>query len=53
MPLSPKGWKIRRAMRREYGKEKGDQVFYASENKGTIDVKRHGHKFGKGHHDRS
>lgn len=23
-------------MRSEYGKEKGDQVFYASENKGTI-----------------
>ena len=32
MPLSRKGKKIRKAMREFYGKEKGDQVFYASEN---------------------
>lgn len=51
MPLSPKGYKIRRAMRKEYGREKGDQVFYASENKGTIDVKRHGHRFGRKRND--
>lgn len=36
MPLSPKGLKIRKAMREEYGKKKGDRVFYASENKGRI-----------------
>ena len=36
MPLTEKGKKIKRAMVKEYGKEKGEQVFYASENKGTI-----------------
>lgn len=36
MPLSAKGKKVREAMRREYGRKKGDQVFYASENKGRI-----------------
>jgi hypothetical protein len=33
MPLTIKGMKIRKAMRKEYGKKKGDQVFYATENK--------------------
>jgi hypothetical protein len=36
MPLSFKGRKIKRKMEDEYGKEKGDRVFYASENKGVI-----------------
>lgn len=36
MPLTSKGEKIKGAMEREYGKEKGEQVFYASRNKGTI-----------------
>lgn len=36
MPLTKKGEKIKKAMVKEYGKEKGKQVFYASENKGTI-----------------
>lgn len=36
MPLTKKGLKIRAAMEKYYGKEKGDEVFYASENKGTI-----------------
>lgn len=36
MPLSLKGLKIRSAMRKEYGKRKGDRIFYASENKGRI-----------------
>ena len=36
MPLTPKGTKIKAAMEREYGKKKGDRVFYASQNKGTI-----------------
>lgn len=36
MPLSRKGRKIKAAMEAEYGVKKGDQVFYASENKGVI-----------------
>ena len=36
MPLTPKGRKIMRAMRRTYGKKKGTRVFYASRNKGRI-----------------
>jgi len=36
MPLNKKGKKILSAMQKEYGKEKGKTVFYASENKGTI-----------------
>ena len=36
MPLTPKGRKIKRAMEKEYGKKKGDRVFYASENSGRI-----------------
>ena len=36
MPLTKKGRKIKRAMRKTYGKNKGDRVFYASQNKGTI-----------------
>lgn len=36
MPLTKKGSKIKRAMTKQYGKEKGERVFYASANKGTI-----------------
>lgn len=36
MPLTKKGAKIKRAMEKEYGAKKGDRVFYASANKGTI-----------------
>ena len=36
MPLTKKGKKIHKAMEKEYGKEKGEKVFYASRNKGTI-----------------
>lgn len=37
MPLTEKGKKIKAAMAKEYGsKKKGDEVFYASANKGTI-----------------
>jgi len=36
MPLTKKGRKIERAMDKEYGKAKGEKVFYASKNKGTI-----------------
>ncbi len=36
MPLTPKGRKIESAMEKTYGENKGEQVFYASKNKGTI-----------------
>lgn len=36
MPLTTKGKKIEAAMQKQYGKERGERVFYASENKGTI-----------------
>lgn len=36
MPLNKKGLKIREAMQKFYGKKKGKEVFYASENKGNI-----------------
>lgn len=36
MPLTEKGRKIKRSMQKEYGKKKGDEVFYASQNKGNI-----------------
>lgn len=36
MTLTKKGTKIMKAMKKEYGKIKGEGVFYASRNKGTI-----------------
>ena len=36
MPLTAKGKKIKRAMAKQYGKEKGERVFYASVNKGKV-----------------
>jgi len=36
MPLTKKGEKIKKAMEKQYGKKRGDRVFYAAENKGTI-----------------
>ncbi len=36
MPLTEKGEKIKRSMVKTYGAKKGKQVFYASQNKGTI-----------------
>ena len=36
MPLNKKGKTIKAAMKKEYGAKKGEKVFYASENKGTI-----------------
>jgi len=36
MPLTEKGKKIKKAMEKQYGKKKGEEVFYAAENKGTI-----------------
>lgn len=36
MPLTTKGSKILASMRKQYGSKKGESVFYASINKGTI-----------------
>ena len=36
MPLTSKGKKIMKSMKKSYGKKKGEQIFYASKNKGTI-----------------
>lgn len=36
MPLTTKGRKIKKKMESTYGKKKGEQVFYASKNKGKI-----------------
>lgn len=36
MPLTKKGKKIMSSMKEHYGAEKGERVFYASRNKGTI-----------------
>jgi len=36
MPLTAKGRKILKQMQKEYGAEKGREVFYASINKGRI-----------------
>lgn len=36
MPMTEKGSKIMAAMRKKYGKKRGEQVFYASKQKGTI-----------------
>lgn len=36
MPLTDKGSKIMANMKKEYGDERGESVFYASKNKGTI-----------------
>lgn len=36
MPLTKKGKKIKKAMMKTYGHDKGERVFYASENAGKI-----------------
>ena len=36
MPMSKAGRKIKKNLEEQYGKEKGEQVFYAMENKGKI-----------------
>ncbi len=37
MPLNEKGKEIKSAMERQYGKQAGAHIFYASENKGNIE----------------
>lgn len=49
MPLNKKGKKIKAAMEKQYGPKKGKQVFYASENKGTIKGVTKGKKGSKKH----
>jgi hypothetical protein len=36
MPLNEKGRKIMKSMKKQYGKKRGETVFYASKNKGGI-----------------
>jgi len=36
MPLTAKGEKIEKALVKEYGEKKGEQVLYAGKNKGTF-----------------
>lgn len=36
MPLTPKGKKVKAAMAKQYGAKRGESVFYASINKGTV-----------------
>ena len=36
MPLNKKGKKIKKSMVKQYGKKKGEDVFYAMENSGKL-----------------
>jgi hypothetical protein len=36
MPLTKKGEKVKAAMKKQYGAKKGEEVFYATENKGKV-----------------
>ena len=36
MPLNEKGRKIIKSMKKQYGKKRGETVFYAAKNKGKI-----------------
>jgi len=36
MPMTEKGSKIKSAMKKKYGKKKGESVYHASRKKGTI-----------------
>lgn len=45
MPMTQKGTKIMKALKKEYGVKKGESVFYAMKSKGSIkgvDRKRKG-----------
>ena len=41
MPLTKKGSKILNRMQRYYGEDKGERVFYASINRGTVKGAEH------------
>ena len=50
MPLNEKGRKIMKSMKKQYGKKRGETVFYASKNKGVIkgvEKKKQGEKMEK------
>lgn len=36
MPLTKKGETVKAAMKKQYGAKKGEQIFYATENKGKV-----------------
>ena len=48
MPLTTKGKKIKAAMTKKYGEKKGEDIFYASAQKGTIEGVAKGKKLAKG-----
>ena len=48
MPLTKKGTKIKSAMKKQYGEKKGEQVFYAAANKGTVKDVEKKQEFKKG-----
>ena len=48
MPLTTKGTKIKSTMKKQYGEKKGEQVFYAAANKGTIKDVEKKQEFKKG-----
>ena len=40
MPTGKKAAKVKKSLRRQHGRKKGDEVFYAMENKGTLPGQR-------------
>lgn len=40
MPLNPDAKKLKKRLEQQYGKEKGERVFYAMENEGKIPGKK-------------
>jgi len=44
MPLTKSGKKVKKSMEKQYGKDKGEGVFYASINKGKAGSKKWEHK---------
>ena len=44
MPLTKTGEEVKVAMKKQYGAKKGEQVFYASENKGIAGSGKWTHK---------
>ena len=48
MPLTTKGKKIKAAMTKKYGEKKGEDIFYASANKGTVKGVAQGQKLKAG-----
>ena len=53
MPLTEKGEKIKRSMEKHYGEEKGEDVFYASQQKKVIKGTHHSAPMGEFHDKRT